>query len=105
MGSQGGLTARAVVEKCAAGQYAKKLITLGGVHQGVAAVPNTMQDFWGNLINGAVKDVIYTPIVQNTVGPAGYYHVIDDDEVAYKKSNCPLAQLNNVGSTPNPQYK
>merc|ERR1712087_1090579 len=102
--SQGGLTARAIVQKCDQGKYAKKLITLGGVHQGVASLPNTGTNFWGNLINGAIKDVIYTPVVQNLVGPAGYYHVMEDDGVAYKKSNTPLAQLNNE-ATINAQYK
>merc|ERR1712151_37972 len=43
-------------------------------------------------------------VIENHVGPAGYFHRIDD-ESSYFKSGTILADLNNVGETKNEQYK
>jgi palmitoyl-protein thioesterase len=103
--SQGGLTARAIIEKCEHGQYAKKLITLGGTHQGVAQIPKTGKSMFDNLINGIVDEVVYNPLIQKVIGPAGYVHRIDDDGKKYSESSIALADLNNAGPNKNPQYK
>jgi len=103
--SQGGLTARAIIEKCEHGQYAKKLITLGGVHQGVAQIPHTGKSIFDNLVNGIVDDVVYNSVVQKVVGPAGYVHRVDDDGKKYATSGIALADLNNAGPNKNQQYK
>jgi len=101
--SQGGLIARGVIEHCEMGQYVKKLITLGGPHQGVAQIPHTGQGFFDNIINKIADWAVYASWVQNLVGPAGYFHRIDDEK-SYFNSGIVLADLNNVGQTKNPQY-
>lgn len=101
--SQGGLIARGVIEYCSMGQYVKKLITLGGPHQGVAQIPHTGQNFFDNIVNKIADWFVYDSWVQNLVGPAGYFHRIDD-ESTYFNSKVVLADLNNVGPTKNPQY-
>jgi len=101
--SQGGLLARGVVEKCEMGQYVKKLITFGGPHQGVAQFPHTGKGFFDNILNEIVDKAVYNRFIQGLIGPAGYFHRIDNEE-AYFNSNIVLADLNNVGKTVNVQY-
>jgi palmitoyl-protein thioesterase len=102
--SQGGLIARGVVQKCDMGKYAKRLITLGGTHQGVAQLPNTPDNnSIENFINGLVEKVVYSTLVQKVFGPAGYYHAISDDGVSYKASGSILTELNNINND-HPEY-
>ena len=92
--SQGGLLARAAIETCQSGQYAKKLITLGGPHMGVIRVPHTSNWGLGWLINLLTDDLVYTDFVQNHVGPAGYFHSLKKEQ-KYLQSKAPLPDLNN----------
>jgi len=101
--SQGGLIARAIIEECPVGVYAKRLITLGGTHQGVAQIPHTGQSWWENIINKIADMAVYNSFVQNLIGPVGYFHRIDDEK-SYFNSGIPLARLNNVGPTKNAEY-
>jgi len=95
--SQGGITARGVLETCEEGQYMKGLFTMGGPHQGVASFPHTGNDFFSKLVNGVVDSAVYNSIVQNIIGPAGYFHRIDNEE-SYKESGCEISIMNNVQS-------
>jgi len=102
--SQGGLVARGVLQTC---KHAKDkmvgLFTFGGPHQGVAAVPHTGTGFISNTLNSVVNKIIYTSAVQSLVGPAGYYHRLDDND-AYVNSGCIVSRLNNVKEI-NAEYK
>jgi len=102
--SQGGLLARGVIEKCEMGQYVKKLITFGGPHQGVAQFPHTGQGFFDNILNKIADVAVYNGLIQAHVGPAGYFHRIDNED-SYFNSGTILADLNNVGETKNEDYK
>jgi len=101
--SQGGLLARGIVEHCEMGQYAKKLITLGGPHQGVSQIPHTGMDWFSNIVNKVADELVYTSLVQDVIGPVGYFHR-PDLESAYRASGIVLADLNNAGPTKNPEY-
>jgi len=101
--SQGGLIARAVLQECEMGKYVKKIITLGGPHEGVAAVPHTGKDIFSNIINFFADRLAYLWIAQKLVGPAGYFHRIDKEDV-YFKSGVTLARLNNAGEKKNDTY-
>merc|ERR550532_762390 len=68
--SQGGLIARAVLQDCEIGKYVKKVITMGGPHEGVAAFPHTGKDIFSNLINFFCDRLAYLKIAQTLVGPA-----------------------------------
>ena len=103
--SQGGLVARALLQKCDIGKYVKKLISYGGPHNGVAMIPGlTGHDPITNLVGKITDEVVYWPLIQGIVGPAGYFHRIDD-ESQYINSNIVLADLNNVHEKKNPEYK
>merc|ERR1711874_377541 len=101
--SQGGLLARGVIEKCEMGKYVKKLITFGGPHQGVAQFPHTGKGFFDNILNKIADVAVYTSLIQGHIGPAGYFHRIDDEE-SYFNSGILLADLNNVGKSKNKDY-
>lgn len=102
--SQGGLVARGVIEKCDLGVYAKRLITLGSPHQGVAQIPHTAEGYLSDALNKLMDWNVYGWLAQHLIGPAGYVHRIDD-EASYFKSGTILADLNNVDGTPNEEYK
>ena len=101
--SQGGLIARAVLQECEIGKHVKKIITLGGPHEGVAAFPHTGKDFFSNIINFFCDRLAYLWIAQTIVGPAGYFHRIDREDV-YFKSHSTIARLNNAGENKNEEY-
>lgn len=61
---------------------------------GVATVPGCFKGPICNLINGVVNKVVYFPIIQNTIGPAGYYRN-PKDEVSYYLKSSFLPVLNN----------
>lgn len=103
--SQGGLLARAAVESCDVGAYAKKLITFGGPHMGVIRVPHTSNTGLGWVVNLLTDKLVYTSLVQDWIGPAGYFHSLAKEDV-YLHSKSPLPDLNNERNhTNNDQYK
>jgi palmitoyl-protein thioesterase len=71
--SQGNLIARYVIQACEAGQYVRRYISSGGPHMGVMRVPKTSDKGLGKLFNNLIIDVIYSPLIQWTIGPAGYF--------------------------------
>ena len=101
--SQGSLAARYVLQACDVGQYAKVLITNGGPNMGVIRLPNTDYSGKGEVINNITDDIVYNDIIQNHVGPAGYFRSLRRYDDYLKKSNF-LAAINNE-STFNQTYK
>lgn len=100
--SQGGLIARALVQQCEPGKYVKKLITLGGVHQGIGALPEFPEDnpFW-KWIDTLSADLVY--YLQDFVGPAGYYHVMTPESLYINSGNV-LSDLNSANGVKNQNY-
>jgi palmitoyl-protein thioesterase len=93
--SEGGLKARVAVEVCSMGKYIKKVISIGGPQNGVAAVPHTGMDIFSNMINKVSDEFAYSKLVQGLLEPANYFHRIDD-ESKFIHSGIPLAKYNNV---------
>lgn len=92
--SQGGLLARYIAESCEMPGKVRNMVTLGGPHMGVDAVPQCTSGPICNVVNFVVKKIIYFGTVQNWVAPAGYFRDINDyDE--YKAKSAFLPELNN----------
>lgn len=71
--SQGGLIARHIAERCPIKGKVRNLVTLGGPNMGVAAIPNCIDGFLCSVINFVAKQLVYFQIVQDWIGPAGYF--------------------------------
>lgn len=103
--SQGGLLARSILEECDFGGSVKKIVSVGGPQMGVALFPHCEKGPFCYLINSVTDALVYTPFIQNTVGPAGYFRVYNNFE-AYLKGSTFLAELNNeVDHGKNDDYK
>lgn len=95
--SQGGLIARAIVQKCSVGKYVKRLITMGGPHQGVSAIPHIDPTSGMNFI----VQLCYFKFFQNLVGPCQYIRSLR--YIEYLKTNNVIVDLNNEVNV-NPEY-
>ena len=67
--SQGGLLARAVLQRCSIGKYIRRLVTFGGPHSGVSIIPFTSAS---NFMNKSVLRLCFYKFIQGIVGPCGY---------------------------------
>lgn len=97
--SQGGLIARAVLQKCEIGKYIKRLITIGGPHNGVAVIPNLGPNNFANIIIQAC----FYELVMNRVGPCGYINSLKYEK-EFLESSSVLKDINNLGEV-NQGYK
>lgn len=88
--SQGGLIARAVLQRCEIGKFVKRLITIGGTHKGVAVIPRTNPTG----VFGFVVQACYYKHFMGFIGPCGYVHSLKYDE-EFLKSGSSLLDLNN----------
>ena len=78
--SQGGLIGRYIIEECEMKGRVKKYIAIGTPQRGVGKIPLC---FTGIVCYGLQKIssfLIYSSIIQNHVGPAGYYVDVFDKE-------------------------
>jgi len=57
--SQGGLLARYIVEECEMKGTVRNMLTLGGPHMGVDAVPNCNEGFFCGIVNTIAKKIVY----------------------------------------------
>jgi len=72
--SQGGLLARYIVEQCPTKATVRNMVTLGGPHKGVAAIPNCgYAGVLCEMIDFVADNLVYFNIVQDFCGPAGYF--------------------------------
>eukprot|EP00349_Pseudokeronopsis_sp_Brazil_P003060 CAMPEP_0202956728 /NCGR_PEP_ID=MMETSP1396-20130829/1229_1 /ASSEMBLY_ACC=CAM_ASM_000872 /TAXON_ID= /ORGANISM="Pseudokeronopsis sp., Strain Brazil" /LENGTH=285 /DNA_ID=CAMNT_0049673891 /DNA_START=17 /DNA_END=874 /DNA_ORIENTATION=- len=72
--SQGGLLARYVAQQCPTKVPVRNLATLGGPNRGVAAIPNCGEGgIFCDMIDFIVDNMVYYDLIQDLVGPAGYY--------------------------------
>lgn len=94
--SQGGLLARYIAEECEMPGKVRNLLTMGGPHMGVDAVPGCFEGFVCDIVNWVVKKVVYNSVVQNWVAPAGYFRDVKDLG-KYRERSVFLPALNNEG--------
>ena len=78
--SQGGLFARAIVEDCPFGVYAKKLVTIGTPNNGTAAFPEILPGFLTGIMDKLTHKNVYSKVVQNNIVQAGYFKSPDQLE-------------------------
>jgi palmitoyl-protein thioesterase len=97
--SQGGLLARAVVQRCSIGKYVRRLVTFGGPHSGVSIIPFTSPN---SFLNKTVLRLCFFGIIQKIVGPCGYIRSTRYYD-AYSKSGNFISDLNNEFSS-NQEY-
>ena len=72
--SQGALLARYIATSCDLGDTkVRNLASIGGPNMGVDAVPGCLSGFICDIVNDVARDLVYLPIVQNHLGPAGYF--------------------------------
>jgi len=79
--SQGGLIARFIAQQCPTAKPVRNLVTLGGPNRGVAAIPNCGDGgFMCDIIDFVVDNMVYYDLIQDLVGPAGYFRDPNDLE-------------------------
>uniref|UniRef100_A0A7S3MKV0 Palmitoyl-protein thioesterase 1 n=1 Tax=Favella ehrenbergii TaxID=182087 RepID=A0A7S3MKV0_9SPIT len=71
--SQGALLARYIVESCPIKGKVRNLASIGGPNMGVMDIPHCFSGPFCKVINSIARDFVYTGIIQNIVGPAGYF--------------------------------
>lgn len=102
--SQGALLARYIIEKCDMKGVVKNYISIGGPQMGVAKFPHCPSGAICDVLNFAVGKAIYFSLVQNHIGPAGYFKTHHNFQNYLKYSHF-LADLNNEKEEKNPKYK
>lgn len=99
--SQGSLVGRAIAESC--GVKVISIVTLGGPHMGVATIPNCHNGWFCDIVNDLVGLGVYSNVVQDHIGPAGYYKDQYKLSTYLEKSNF-LANFNNEKAEKNSVY-
>jgi palmitoyl-protein thioesterase len=56
----------------------RNMLTIGGPHMGVDAVPNCISGFICDIVNFVAKRLVYLGIAQNWVAPAGYFRDVNN---------------------------
>ena len=93
--SQGALLARYIVESCPIKGKVRQWASIGGPNMGVAQIPHcTGTGPVCGFINGITQDLVYTSLIQNTVGPAGYFRD-SKNYYWYLEASGMLVHLNN----------
>ena len=91
--SQGGVIARYIIQKCDMEGRVKKLVSFGGPMMGTSKVPFCLEGVICYIINGLADHFVYGKVIQNTIGPAGYYRTATHPE-NYQNSDSILNELN-----------
>ena len=92
--SQGSLFARYIVEECEMPGKVRNMVSIGGPHMGTTTLPHCTEGFFCNFINYFVKKLVYLPIVQNNIAPAGYFRDVNHWD-KYLSGSTFLPALNN----------
>ena len=98
--SQGGLLARYIAEECDMPGKVRNIVTMGGPHMGVDAVPHCFDGIACEIVNTVAKKLVYTEMAQNWIAPAGYFRDVNDMQT-YEKKSVFLPALNNEHSSSN----
>jgi palmitoyl-protein thioesterase len=97
--SQGGLLARYIAEECDMPGRVRNLVTLGGPHMGVAAVPHCGRGgVVCSIVNHVAKTFVYWEVAQNWIAPAGYFRDVNNLKT-YEEKSVFLPALNNEQDT------
>ena len=92
--SQGSLLARYIVESCPIQGKVRNYVSIGGPNMGVDDIPHCFNGAICNLVNTVARDLVYTELIQNLIGPAGYFRDIYHQS-QYKTGSVFLPYLNN----------
>ena len=93
--SQGALIARYIIEMCNLKGYATRFVSVGGPQMGVSKFPHCPKNTpFCFLLNSITDTSVYSPEIQKSVGPAGYFRTNKKIEKYIEKSTV-LAPLNN----------
>ena len=92
--SQGALLARYIVESCPIQGKVRNWASIGGPNMGVADIPHCFNGFICNIVNSVARDFVYTSLIQNMIGPAGYFRDVAH-ESQYLAGSVFLPHLNN----------
>ena len=71
--SQGALLARYIVESCPIQGKVRNWASIGGPNMGVTDIPHCFSGPFCALVNSVARDMVYSSLVQNMIGPAGYF--------------------------------
>jgi palmitoyl-protein thioesterase len=72
--SQGALLARYIATSCDLGTTkVRNLASIGGPNMGVLDIPQCFSGFICNIVNSVAREFVYLGIIQDHVGPAGYF--------------------------------
>jgi palmitoyl-protein thioesterase len=96
--SQGGLLARYIAEECDMPGKVRNVVTLGGPHMGVAAIPHCFEGIACDIVNAIAKKFVYMSWAQDWIAPAGYFRDVNN-MAEYEKRSVFLPALNNEHST------
>lgn len=91
--SQGALIARYIVESCE-GVKARNLLSIGGPNMGVTDIPHCFHGPLCKVVNKVARSLVYMGLVQDHLGPAGYFRD-PKDYSKYLSDSVFLAKLNN----------
>ncbi|XP_023641050.1 palmitoyl-protein thioesterase 1 isoform X2 [Capsella rubella] len=103
--SQGNLVARGLIEFCDGGPPVYNYISLAGPHAGISSVPKCLSDLFCEIVDGLIKEGVYSDLVQDRLAPSGYFK--DPMDVAkYLESSKYLPKLSNeIPEQRNSTYK
>lgn len=102
--SQGSLLARYIVESCPIQGKVRNWASIGGPNMGVDDLPHCFSGSFCGLVNSVVRDLVYTELIQNMVGPAGYFRDIYHQK-QYQAGSVFLPYLNNEEETEDASVK
>ena len=71
--SQGALIARYIAESCPVKGQVRNLSSIGGPNMGVADIPQCFEGQICSIVNYVARDLVYYELIQDIVGPAGYF--------------------------------
>jgi len=76
----------------------RKMVTLGGPHMGVDAIPHCISHgLICNFVNSVARKLVYMGIVQKHLSPAGYFRDVENMST-YESHSVFLSSLNNEKS-------
>ena len=102
--SQGCLLARYIIEHCDFGGSVKRYVSIGGPQMGVTKFPHCTDSYKCEILDKVIGVAAYEKILQNTVGPAGYYRDVNHLKM-YRENSTFLANLNNENTEKNQNFK
>ena len=92
--TQGALLARYIVESCPIKGKVRNWASIGGPNMGVSDIPHCFSGPLCKVVNAVARDFVYTGLIQNMIGPAGYFRDVWHEK-QYMNGSVFLPYLNN----------